>query len=201
MTDSRPDAASGRQVSFDDELLVLVNDDNEVVGFEEKLACHEGEGILHRAFSVFLFDEKGRFLLQKRAAGKPLWPLYWSNSVCSHPRRGEEELEAVHRRVIEEVGTDADVEFIYRFQYHARFGDVGSERENCAVYLGRVRGRVEANPTEIAEWRWIEADALDREIAEDPDAFTPWMKMEWSRLRGDLRDRLTPYLVRSRDEN
>lgn len=189
------DARPAPRVSFDDELLVLVDDANKIVGHAEKAACHEGDGILHRAFSVFLFDDRGRFLLQRRADSKPLWPGYWSNSVCSHPRRGEAEVEAVHRRVVEEVGVDADVEFVYRFQYHARFGDVGSERENCAVYLGRVEGPIEANPNEIAEWRWITAQALDLEIARDPDAFTPWMKMEWSRLRGDLRDRLDPYLA------
>ncbi len=195
MTHSDPRTSSSPRVSFDDELLVLVDDDNRVVGFREKLACHEGEGTLHRAFSVFLFDERGRFLLQRRAASKALWPLYWSNSVCSHPRRGEDENKAVHRRIVEEVGADADVEYLYRFQYHARYEDVGSERENCAVYVGRVRGGIVPNENEIAEWRWVEADALDREIREHPDAFTPWMKMEWARLRGDLADRLAPYVL------
>ena len=190
MTDPESRGATSPQVSFDDEPLVLVDDDNRIVGYKEKLACHVGDGILHRAFSVFLFDTKGRCLVQKRAAGKPLWPLFWSNSVCSHPRRGEDELEAVHRRVIEEVGTDAEVEFVYRFQYHARFGDVGSERENCAVYLGTVEGRIEANENEIDEWRWMTPDEIDAEIADHPEAFTPWMKMEWARLRDEFRERL-----------
>ena len=194
MSKPSSDASSSKQVSFDDEPLVLVDADNNVLGYEMKAACHVGEGILHRAFSVFLFDESGRFLLQMRAAGKPLWPLYWSNSGCSHPRKGEDEIEAVTRRVEEEVGTKASLEFVYRFQYQARFGDVGSERELCAVYLGKVDGEIVANETEIEEWTWIEPEELDRRVAENPDAFTPWMKMEWARLRGDLADRLAPYL-------
>jgi len=189
---TEPDASP--QVSFDDEPLVLVDEANTILGFKEKAACHVGEGILHRAFSVFLFDERGRFLLQKRAAGKPLWPLFWSNSVCSHPRRGEDEIEAVHRRVVEEVGTDADVEYVYRFTYHAHFEDVGSERENCAVYLGRVQGDVVPNANEIDEWSWIEPEELDRRMQEDPAAFSPWMKMEWAELRSTYRDRLQAYL-------
>jgi isopentenyl-diphosphate delta-isomerase len=190
MTERDPRGAASPQVSFDDEPLVLVDENNHVVGYEQKLACHVGDGILHRAFSVFLFDGEGRCLVQKRAAAKPLWPLFWSNSVCSHPRRGEDELEAVHRRIIEEVGTDAEVEFVYRFQYHARFGDAGSERENCAVYLGRANGEIAANENEIAEWQWMTPEEIDAAIEARPETFTPWMKMEWARLRGEFRDRL-----------
>ncbi|MFV1958118.1 MAG: isopentenyl-diphosphate Delta-isomerase [Planctomycetota bacterium] len=178
------------QVSFDDEPLILVDAENHVLGHESKVACHEGEGILHRAFSVFLFDGEGRVLLQQRAAGKPLWPLHWSNSVCSHPRRGETEEVATARRVREELGVEADLEYLFRFRYHARYGDRGSERELCSVYLGRPRGEVKPNETEIADWKWIDVDELTRALEEDPDAYTPWFKMEWARIRTEFEERL-----------
>ena len=82
-------AGTGSIVSSDDEALILVDDQDNEVGFLNKADCHVGDGVLHRAFSVFLFDDAGRLLLQHRASGKPLWPLYWSITCCSHPRRGE----------------------------------------------------------------------------------------------------------------
>ena len=87
------------KVSFDDEPLILVDENDREIGYRSKVDCHTGHGTLHRAFSIFLFDNRGRVLLQQRAAGKPLWPLYWSNSCCSHPRRGESMQQALHRRL------------------------------------------------------------------------------------------------------
>src|SRR5690625_5968564 len=92
-----------------------------------KADCHDGDGVLHRAFSVFLFDADGRLLIQQRVAEKRLWPLYWANSCCSHPRAGEETEEAVPRRLDEELGVSADVEYVYKFQYQARFGPRSEE--------------------------------------------------------------------------
>ncbi len=196
MTEPRPGDDASRRVSFDDEPLIVVDEENRVLGHRSKAECHEGEGILHRAFSVFLFDDEGRVLLQQRADGKRLWPLYWSNSVCSHPRRGETEGDAARRRVEEELGVGASLEFVYRFQYHARYDDHGSESELCAVYVGRAEGPVRPNETEIASWRWVTPPELDRWVAREPEAFTPWFRMEWSRLRGDLADRVAAWLPR-----
>jgi isopentenyl-diphosphate delta-isomerase len=188
-----PDASS-RQVSFDDEPLILVDGDNNVVGYEKKAACHVGEGILHRAFSVFVFDEQGRLLLQQRSGEKPLWPLFWSNSCCSHPRRGEDEAEAAARRVQEELGITVPLEYVYTFQYHAPFEDKGSEREVCSVFLARTADAIVANENEIADWRWVGIEAFEQEMAEHPERFTPWLKMEWRALRSTHRDRLASYL-------
>jgi len=192
---SRPTAAGGGhpQVSFEDEPLVVVDEQDRVLGYRPKAECHRGDGILHRAFSAFLFDRAGRLLLQRRAAAKPLWPLHWSNSVCSHPRRGEKEADAVRRRVEEEVGVRTDLELLYRFQYHARYGEAGSERELCSVWVGAADGPIRPNENEIAEWRWVEPAVLDQEIAARPNAFTPWIKIEWARLRGEFRDRLASF--------
>ena len=175
-----------RRVSFDDEPLIVVDEDNNVLDHLPKADVHKGEGILHRAFSVFLFNEEGHVLLQKRSADKPLWPLFWSNSCCSHPRRGESELEAAMRRIDEELDVRTELTYVYTFTYHAPFEDKGSEREVCSVYLGKVHGPVTANENEIADWRWIAPDELTRELAENPDAYTPWFQMEWKRLREEF---------------
>ncbi len=181
------------KVSFDDEPLIVVDEDNNVLEYREKAECHEGEGILHRAFSVFLFNAEGKVLLQQRAADKPLWPLFWSNSCCSHPRRGETEAEAAVRRIHEELGVETELEYVYTFTYHAPYLDIGSEREVCAVFLGRVDGEITANETEIADWKWVTVDELTAALTNDPETYTPWFKMEWARLTGDFAETLAPY--------
>src|SRR5690625_7361293 len=125
-------------VSSESEELILVDENDRIVGTMSKADCHDGDGVLHRAFSVFLFDADGRLLIQQRVAEKRLWPLYWANSCCSHPRAGEETAEAVPRRLDEELGVSADVEYDYKYQYRARIGPQGSENELCWVFIGRV---------------------------------------------------------------
>jgi isopentenyl-diphosphate delta-isomerase len=167
------------------DMLILVDPEDHDVGFLSKEACHRGQGVLHRAFSVFLFNAAGETLLQQRSAKKPLWPLYWSNSCCSHPRRGESVDEAAPRRVREELGLGCTLRYLYKFQYQAPFGDVGSENELCYVYTGMLTGEPRANPDEIAGLRFVAPAALTREVAGHPERFTPWMKMEWERIRSE----------------
>lgn len=187
------------KVSFDDEPLILVDENDNEIGYRSKGDCHEGHGTLHRAFSIFLFDDQGRVLLQQRAASKPLWPLYWSNSCCSHPRRGENLEQALHRRLNEELGLDAPLEFVYKFIYQADFGDVGAEHELCHVYIGLAGGKVQVHPDEIADWRWVAMDDVTRELELEPDRYTPWFKMEWKALTGQFRDRIKALASRSAD--
>lgn len=175
-------------VSSPSESLILVDEQDRETGFCSKLECHQGDGLLHRAFSIFLFNADDELLLQQRSGEKPLWPLYWSNSCCSHPRQGETVEEAVRRRVREELALDCTPVFLYKFQYHARFNDVGSERELCWVFAARCNGEVAAHPEEIAAWRWISPAALTEEISADPDSFTPWLKMEWEVIRREYLD-------------
>jgi isopentenyl-diphosphate delta-isomerase len=179
-----------KTVSFDNEPLILVDADDNVTGFESKVNAHLGDGLLHRAFSIFLFTEDDQVLLQQRSGTKPLWPLYWSNSCCSHPRKGESYEQAVHRRLREELAVDAELRFLYRFQYQACFGDAGSEHELCSVFVGKVPApvRIDVNPSEIAAWRWVPSAEVDRLIVEEPDSVTPWFVMEWQRLRTEFRD-------------
>lgn len=182
--------ANQRVVSFDSERLILVDPADREIGHASKADAHAGKGILHRAFSLFVFNSAGAVLLQQRAANKPLWPGYWANSCCSHPRGGEDMPDATQRRLAEELGFTCPLEFVYKFQYHAEYGDAGSETELCWVYVGTSDAPVRVNATEIAAWRYVQPDALDLEIAASPGRFTPWLKLEWQRLRGEFADRL-----------
>ena len=182
-------------VSSDAEALILVDEDDQPIGTASKGECHDGHGLLHRAFSLFIFNEDGELLLQQRADGKRLWGGYWSNSCCSHPRAGEEMDEAVHRRLAQELGMTAELDYIYKFQYQADFGDAGAEHELCWVYLGRAITDVQPNRTEIASHRYISAVELDEELQAQPDRFTPWFKMEWQALKQNHRQRLLSYGV------
>lgn len=185
------------KVSFESERLILVDSDDNVVGYESKAKAHDGEGLLHRAFSIFLFDDTGRVLLQQRSRKKRLWPLYWSNTCCSHPREGESYDVATHRRLKEELAVDTELEFLYRFQYQALFDSkLGSEHELCSVYIGHLESKapVNVNPHEIADWRWVPRGEVDRWIATKGHELTPWFKMEWERLQKEFAttiDRLT----------
>ena len=175
-------------VSNDGEALILVDELDREIGFESKSACHMGAGTLHRAFSIFVFNGRDELLLQKRSPEKLLWPNYWSNTCCSHPRRGETMEQAVSRRLAQELGFQCPLEFLYKFKYQAQFGAVGAEHEYCWVYYGRYDGAVDVNITEIAEWRFIAVDELEAELARAPETFTPWFKMEWVHIRANYLD-------------
>lgn len=184
---------NGKVVSSEDELLILVDSDDKDSGYLSKAACHDGDGVLHRAFSVFLFNEAGHLLLQQRSAGKRLWPMFWSNSCCSHPRKGESLTFATARRLRDELNISADLEYVYKFAYQASFGDSGSEHELCSVYLGRMNEAASPNQTEIAGLRFAAADALAIEFEESPNHFTPWFIQEWNQLNDEFADVLSRY--------
>ncbi len=192
------DYSVDRVVSSDSEQLILVNSDDSEAGFLDKGQCHDGDGILHRAFSLFIFNGRGELLLQQRASGKRLWPLYWSNSCCSHPRKGESMPEATQRRLADELGIQARLEFVYKFSYQARFGDKGSENELCSVFLGRSDDPVKPNLTEVVATRHVQALALAKELQSSPQTFTPWFKMEWDQLSTSFEETLAAYAGRKR---
>ena len=177
-------------VSSEDERLILVDSEDRVVGSLGKAVCHDGQGILHRAFSLFVFNGAGETLLQRRHPDKRLWPGYWSNSCCSHPRRGEAVGDAVLRRAGDELGLAlTGIEMLYKFEYRAAYADVGSEFELCSVFVGHTDTEPRINTTEIAEWRWIRPDDLDHDLESNAQDFTPWLKLEWSRLRSEFAHR------------
>jgi isopentenyl-diphosphate delta-isomerase len=178
-------------VAADSDALILVDESDREVGHMSKLQCHDGAGVLHRAFSLLVFNAKGELLLQQRAASKRLWPLYWSNSCCSHPRRAESMETAIHRRLLEELGLRSRLHFLYKFQYQAQFDAGGAEHEVCSVFVGRSSEPVRANRSEVLAWRWIAPEALQTELSgSGADRFTPWFMLEWARIWRDHRPEL-----------
>ncbi len=186
-----------RIVSSESEELILVDRDDTEIGYISKGDAHDGGGVLHRAFSLFLFNEAGQLLVQQRAPAKRLWGGYWSNSCCSHPRRGESMEIAISRRLLDELNFEAELEHIYHFCYEASFGDAGSENELCHVYLGRATETVRPNESEIAAIRFVPAETLGAELVAKPEHFTPWFKQEWDELQTTYREQLERYCTLS----
>ena len=172
-------------VSDEAELLILVDSEDQPIGELDKAACHNGEGKLHRAFSLFVLNSKGQILLQKRAKNKRLWGGYWSNSCCSHPRVGESMVDAVVRRSEQELGLAVDAKFVYKFEYSAKFGEAGSERELCSIYVAQTSDEPVFNTEEISACRWVSPAKLAKALVDNADHYTPWLKMEWDTLRRD----------------
>jgi isopentenyl-diphosphate delta-isomerase len=191
--DPRPDpGVRDAVVSSEDDSLILVDRRDREIGTLDKARCHDGGGILHRAFSIFILDDRGRVLLQQRAAGKRLWPGFWSNSCCSHPRSGESLDVAIRRRLRQELGLECRLRQLFRFEYRALYGERGAEHELCSVHVGHSDRDPEVNRNEIHAWRWIEPAALDAELADRPEQFTPWLHLEWQRIRRDHGAALDP---------
>ncbi len=184
MTDQLRPVQPGRgDIVLDSEPLILVDDADREIGHLDRANCHAGSGVLHRAFSLLIFNGSGELLLQQRSAAKRLWPLYWSNSCCSHPRRAESMETAIHRRLMEELGLACPLHFLFKFQYQAQFDAAGAERELCSVFIGRCNGRVRVNPAEVQAWRWISTATLEAEMSGSEAArFTPWFRLEWERI-------------------
>lgn len=159
-----------------EENVVLVNTADEVLGLMEKQQAHEN-GLLHRAFSVFLFNSKGEMLLQKRAEGKYHSPNQWTNACCSHPRENETYLQAAQRRLQEELGISCDLEEKFHFLYKAEVGESLWEHELDHVFTGIYEGSFALNEDEVGEIRYIVMEDLDKELSENPEYFTEWFKI------------------------
>lgn len=159
-----------------EEKVVLVNAKDEVLGLMNKLEAHQ-KGLLHRAFSVFLFDKEGKILLQKRANSKYHSPNQWTNACCSHPRDNETYQNAAIRRLQEELGISCRLEKKFDFIYKADVGGGLWEHELDTVFTGVFEGEFNLNPDEVSEIRYISWEDLEREIEEKPKTFTEWFKI------------------------
>jgi isopentenyl-diphosphate Delta-isomerase len=180
-------SAAASDIAADSDSLILVDETDRGVGHLSKGLCHEGRGILHRAFSLLIFNAAGELLIQQRSASKRLWPLYWSNSCCSHPRSAETMESAIHRRLHEELGLRCALHFLFKFQYQAQFDATGAENELCSVFIGCSADSVKINTQEIHAWRWVGPDALQAEMARGTGNFTPWFELEWARIWRNYR--------------
>ncbi len=158
--------------------VIVVDKKDTPLYLKDKLECHLGKGILHRAFSVFVFNKNGELLLQQRSEDKFLWPLYWSNTCCSHPYENESYEAAARRRLKEEMGFYCNPRLIGSFVYQANYKDKGTEYELCSVLLGEYNGIVNTDPEEVANWKWMDLEKVKKDVVINPDIYTPWFKIE-----------------------
>jgi isopentenyl-diphosphate delta-isomerase len=157
------------------EYVVLVDKDGRHIGTEEKIAAHKA-GLLHRAFSTFIFNTSGLLLIQKRSPNKYHCGNLWSNTCCSHPKPDETLEEAIHRRLKEEMGFDCILVYLDSFIYSARFNNGLIENEVDHVYYGVYDGKIEVNPMEVSDYKWIEPENLIEDIGFNHSKYTPWLK-------------------------
>ncbi len=173
--------------SFCEELLIVVDKKDNIIGYANREKCHQGQGILHRAFSIFIFNDQSQLLLQKRSNEKKLWPHFWSNSVCSHPRKGESYEEAAFRRLEEELGFKTELHSLFKLQYKVGYQNIGTENEMCRVFVGKANGVTRPDPNEIADLKYVDLVKLDEDILCQPHLYTPWFRMEWDRIQRNHR--------------
>jgi isopentenyl-diphosphate delta-isomerase len=165
------------------EILVLVDEKDNQIGTETREKCHHGKGLRHRAFTVFLFHD-GRLLLQQRSGKKILWPGAWDLSFTSHVYPGETYSQAAARKGLQELGAKfGDLADVHSFVYFAPQGE-WAENEFCKLLVGEFDGRVKPNPDEIAAVKWVRVRDLMRAIEDDPESYTPWLKLS---LEGFLK--------------
>lgn len=154
-------------------MVILVNEHDEPIGLMEKMEAHE-KGVLHRAFSILIFNSEGEMLLQQRALSKYHSPGLWTNACCSHPRNGETILEAANRRLSEEMGMQTELSVLTRFIYKADFDNGLTEHELDYVVKGITNENPTINPEEVNDYRWINTADLSKWVKASPTDFTVW---------------------------
>lgn len=163
------------------EKIVLVDIDDKIVGSAGKMEVHR-KGLLHRAFSIFIINDKGQMLIQKRNVNKYHSGGLWTNSCCSHQRTDEKLGEAIHRRLQEELGFDCELHEQFDFVYRTVFADGLIEYELDHVYLGNYNGEVKLNKDEATDIMWISADELKNKLEKEPEKFTAWFLIAGPRV-------------------
>jgi isopentenyl-diphosphate delta-isomerase len=160
------------------EYVILVDEQDNKLGLMEKIEAHE-KGVLHRAFSVFILNQKNQLLLQQRALHKYHSGGLWTNTCCSHPRDGETNLEAAHRRLQEEMGMNAPapLEKLLDFVYRAEFDNNMIEHELDHVFVGQSEDEPKINPEEVESYKWMDLDELKADIENNPEIYTAWFKI------------------------
>lgn len=161
---------------MEEEKVILVNINNEKIGLMPKMEAHE-KAVLHRAFSVFIFNDKNELMLQQRALNKYHSPGLWTNTCCSHQRDGETNIDAGKRRLQEEMGFVTDLQESISFIYKAPFDNGLTEHEYDHVLLGKYNGEPTLNPEEVASWKWMTVEDVKVDIALHPYNYTEWFKI------------------------
>ena len=161
---------------MEEEKVILVNEFDEQIGLMPKLEAHE-KAILHRAFSVFVLNNKNEVMLQQRAHQKYHSPLLWTNTCCSHQREGESNLAAGNRRLFEEMGFKTDLKELFHFIYKAPFDNGLTEHELDHVMIGYFNDNPNINPEEVENWKWMKIEEVKLDIEKQPEIYTVWFKI------------------------
>lgn len=159
-----------------EEKVILVDEQDNQLGLMPKMEAHE-KALLHRAFSVFVFNDKGELMLQQRAADKYHSPLLWTNTCCSHQRDGETSLEAGRRRLHEEMGFVCDLEEVFWFVYKAPFDNGLTEHELDHVMVGKYNDEPTINTDEVESYKWMSLEAVKEDMEVNPEIYTAWFKI------------------------
>jgi len=160
-----------------EEYVILVDENDNPIGKEDKVKCHLPNGKLHRAFTALIFNSEEKLLLTKRGDGKMLWPGDWDGTVASHPRESETYVSSAERRMPEEIGINCEMNYVNKFEYHVPYKSVGSENEICGTLIGTVDSFDESSliKDEISEIKWIDPNELKNELEQNKDTYCPWM--------------------------
>lgn len=161
---------------MEEENVILVNSLDEQIGIMPKMEAHE-KALLHRAFSVFIINDKGETMIQQRAAHKYHSPLLWANTCCSHQRVGETNIEAGNRRLKEEMGIETELRELFSFIYKAPFDNGLTEHELDHVMVGYYNGEPTLDPEEVADWKWMRPEDIKLDISVHPDKYSAWFKI------------------------
>tara|TARA_R110002050_G_scaffold286121_3_gene436441 strand:- start:44120 stop:44653 length:534 start_codon:yes stop_codon:yes gene_type:complete len=170
-----------------EEHVILVNELNEQIGTMAKMEAHE-KAVLHRAFSVFVMNNKGETMLQQRAAHKYHSPLLWTNTCCSHQRVGESNIDAGKRRLQEEMGFVTELEELFSFIYKAPFDNGLTEHELDHVMIGSYTKNPIINMEEVADWKWMKPEAIKIDISQHPDNYTAWFKIIFEKFYSHITE-------------
>lgn len=171
----------GRTLTMKEQEVVLVNENDEPIGLMEKMEAHQ-KGLLHRAFSVFIFDKEGNMLLQQRAADKYHGAYLWTNACCSHPFPGEKVENAAQRRLKEELGFVTDLKKIFSFTYHANVENNLIEHEFDHVFAGEYEDSIHPNSNEVGDYAYKPMAQIKNEIEAQPQKFTSWFKIAFPKI-------------------
>lgn len=170
-----------------EENVILVNENDEPIGLMPKMEAHE-KAVLHRAFSVFIMNDKGETMLQQRAMDKYHSPLLWTNTCCSHQREGETNIEAGKRRLQEEMGFKTELKELFSFIYKAPFDNGLTEHELDHVMIGYYDGSPAINHSEVENWKWMYPSDIRTDISKNPDDYTAWFKIIFERFYNHISD-------------
>ena len=166
---------------MEEEKVILVNENDEQIGLMPKMEAHE-KAVLHRAFSVFVLNDKNQLMLQQRASHKYHSPLLWTNTCCSHQRENETNIEAGNRRLQEEMGFTTELKELFSFIYKAPFDNGLTEHELDHVMIGYYNEEPVINPDEVEDWKWLDMDKVRQDMEQNPENYTAWFKIIFDRF-------------------